>query len=151
MAGRAAVALRHSNFGQTSDVSDQHTFIYVDDSGDDCIGVSMTAVLIPAENWSTCLGYWTTKRADLETRHGLPRRFEIHSSAFLSAHPLKDQQRRHAWARLSCETRPPRRPRSSAGTGRIDDIKRRSACGPAATGPHDSGDTPQTMINAQGL
>jgi hypothetical protein len=77
-------------------MSDRHSFIYVDDSGDDTIGASMSAVLIPAERWSTCLGYWTTTRRDIEQRFGLPRHFEIHSNAFLSAHPLKDHRARRA-------------------------------------------------------
>jgi hypothetical protein len=74
-------------------MSDRHTIIYVDDSGDDKVGSSMTAVLIPAERWATCLGYWTKLRSELEDRHGLPRHFEIHSNAFLSAHPLKDEHK----------------------------------------------------------
>ena len=73
-----------------SRVADQHTFIYVDDSGDDKIGASMSALLLPAEKWSKCLGYWTGLREELQTRFGLPKHFEIHSNAFLSAHPLKD-------------------------------------------------------------
>lgn len=71
-------------------MADEHTFIYVDDSGDDTIGVSMSALLLPAENWATCLGYWMRLRAELQKEHGLPTFFEIHSNAFLSAQPLKD-------------------------------------------------------------
>ena len=74
-------------------MSDRHTFVYVDDSGDDSIGRSMTAVLIPAERWSISLGYWTALRGELEEKFGLPRHFEIHSNPFLSSHPLKDERR----------------------------------------------------------
>jgi hypothetical protein len=77
-------------------MSDKHAFIYVDDSGDDEIGVSMSALLLPAEEWSTCLGYWTETRTELQERYGLPKHFEIHSNAFLSAHPLKDLRARAA-------------------------------------------------------
>jgi len=73
-------------------VADKHTFVYVDDSGDDEIGASMSALLLPAEQWSTCLKYWTRLREQLDTEFGLPKYFEIHSNAFLSAHPLKDLQ-----------------------------------------------------------
>lgn len=71
-------------------MADEHTFVYVDDSGDDAIGVSMSALLLPAENWATCLTYWTGLRAELEKAYELPKFFEIHSNAFLSAQPLKD-------------------------------------------------------------
>ena len=50
----------------------------------------MSALLLPAEQWARCLGYWTGLRQSLEDEFGLPKYFEIHSNAFLSAHPLKD-------------------------------------------------------------
>lgn len=71
-------------------MADGHTFIYVDDSGNDEIGVSLTGLLLDAEHWSTCLGYWMALRQRLESQDGLPKHYEIHSNAFLSAHPLKD-------------------------------------------------------------
>ena len=71
-------------------MADEHSFIYVDDSGDNLIGASMSALVIPGERWSQCLGFWTGLRADLEERFELPKHFEIHSNAFLSVNPLKD-------------------------------------------------------------
>lgn len=50
----------------------------------------MSALLLPAEHWARCLGYWTGLRQSLEDEFGLPKHFEIHSNAFLSGHPLKD-------------------------------------------------------------
>lgn len=71
-------------------MADEHSFIYVDDSGDDKTGASMSALVIPGERWSQYLGFWMGLRSDLEARFELPKHFEIHSNAFLSAHPLKD-------------------------------------------------------------
>lgn len=73
-------------------MADGHSFIYVDDSGNEIIGASMTALIIPSERWSECLGYWMQLRRELESDYKLPSHFEIHSNAFLSAHPLKDVQ-----------------------------------------------------------
>ena len=64
--------------------------IYVDDSGNEEHGVLFSAVMLPAECWSSALGYWIALRRELANGPGgLPTFVEIHSQPFLSLRPLK--------------------------------------------------------------
>jgi hypothetical protein len=67
--------------------------VYVDDSGNQDVGVLWTALAIPLDRWSEYLGRWQRFRRFLTHRHGLPPGFELHGHAWLSQRPAKDLER----------------------------------------------------------
>ena len=64
--------------------------VYVDDSGNQDVGVLWTALAIPLDLWPEYLGRWQSFRKFLAHKHGLPPAFELHGHAWLSQRPTKD-------------------------------------------------------------
>ncbi|HEY5943558.1 MAG TPA: DUF3800 domain-containing protein [Solirubrobacterales bacterium] len=64
--------------------------VYVDDSGNQNVGVLWTALAIPLDLWSEYLGRWRGFRANLMNQHSLPSDFELHGHAWLSQRPAKE-------------------------------------------------------------
>lgn len=63
--------------------------VYVDDSGNQEVGVLWTALAIPLEMWSEYLGRWQGFRENLLNQHQVPSSFELHAHAWLSQRPTK--------------------------------------------------------------
>ena len=57
---------------------------YIDDSGDEITAV-YTAILFPAEKWSTVLRAWLTYRANLYATYSIPATFELHATELVRA------------------------------------------------------------------
>jgi hypothetical protein len=70
--------------------------VYVDDSGNQDVGVLWTALAIPLDRWSEYLGRWQSFRRFLSHKYGLPSGFELHAHAWLSQKPTKDLERHQA-------------------------------------------------------
>lgn len=64
--------------------------VYIDDSGNQEVGVLWTALAIPLEMWSEYLGRWQGFRQNLMHKHQLPSGFELHGHAWLSQRPTKE-------------------------------------------------------------
>lgn len=64
--------------------------IYVDDSGNEDIGTLFSAVIVPADSWSTALDYWLGLRNELLSDFQLPIGFELHARPFLSLQPMQE-------------------------------------------------------------
>jgi uncharacterized protein DUF3800 len=67
--------------------------VYIDDSGNQDIGVLWTALAIPLDLWSEYLGRWQGFRKFLAHKHGIPSGFELHGHAWLSQRPAKELER----------------------------------------------------------
>jgi hypothetical protein len=64
--------------------------VYVDDSGNQEVGVLWSALAIPLEMWSEYLGRWQGFRRNLLSRHEVPAAFELHAQVWLSQRPTKE-------------------------------------------------------------
>lgn len=79
----------------------RHYFVYVDDSGNQDVGILFSAVAVAADRWAEVLGFWKRTRREFadDARMQLPTSFELHSVEFLGRHPLKTlrkaSERRH--------------------------------------------------------
>ncbi len=69
---------------------DRSYIIYVDDSGNQDVGVLWTALAIPLEMWSEYLRRWQGFRQNLLAKHQVPSAFELHGHAWLSQRPTKE-------------------------------------------------------------
>jgi hypothetical protein len=64
--------------------------VYVDDSGNQDVGILWTALAIPLDLWSEYLGRWRNFRRTLANQHGVPSTFELHAQEWLSQRPTKE-------------------------------------------------------------
>lgn len=62
---------------------------YVDDSGNENVGLLWTALAIPLDLWTEYLGRWLSFRHWLYKEHGVPANFELHAQVWLSVEPAK--------------------------------------------------------------
>lgn len=54
--------------------------VYVDDSGNSKYGTTLTALLIPADQWSGVLSVWLEGRRDIHNEFGVPKTQELHAN-----------------------------------------------------------------------
>lgn len=63
---------------------------YVDDSGNEELGLLWTALVIPSELWTEYLRRWLGFRTNLYAKTGVPASYELHAQVWLSPDPLQD-------------------------------------------------------------
>jgi len=74
----------------------RHFLVYVDDSGNEDVGLLFTAVVVAADAWAGVLRYWKQTRREFadDPELRLPTSFELHSLPFLGRRPLKEYRKR---------------------------------------------------------
>jgi hypothetical protein len=63
---------------------------YVDDSGNEQLGLLWTAILIPFDLWTEYLRRWLGFRTNLYAKTGVPASYELHTQVWLSPDPLQE-------------------------------------------------------------
>jgi hypothetical protein len=65
---------------------------YVDDSGNEDLGLLWVALLIPFDLWTEYLRRWLGFRKNLYAKTGVPASHELHSQVWLSPDPLQETE-----------------------------------------------------------
>ncbi|HEX5526084.1 MAG TPA: DUF3800 domain-containing protein [Solirubrobacterales bacterium] len=63
--------------------------VYVDDSGNEKIGLLWTGLAIPLDLWTEYLRRWLGFRRTLYRKHSIPASFELHAQGWLAIEPEK--------------------------------------------------------------
>lgn len=66
---------------------------YVDDSGDSAGGVTMSGLLVAAEQWTSLLDRWLAARREAHATWGLPKTVELHANVLMAGRGYRDYPR----------------------------------------------------------
>ena len=102
---RACAPHRNCDSGKVSGVPfpARSYLMYVDDSGNEQVGILWVALAIPFEFWSEYLRRWLGFRQNLYAKMGVPASYELHAQVWLSPDPMKDADEHQRMALASLD------------------------------------------------